>query len=431
MAETSRNLDAFNNTSTGLFRSTGAEFITAQALRDFVFSVNALIGPEVVVVVTTTLAAGQRAVCSGTGANYSVTLPPVAAAGGKLVGVRITRTTTVVITIDGNGSETINGSLTLPLDAGESVLLYCDGTEWVIVDFYQVLATVALSGSYNSLSDKPTIPSTKGDIGLGNVDNTSDADKPVSSAQATAIAAKLSAASPVMTGTVVVRQTGGTAGTDEGRLQHDGSNFLIEGMDNVTRFVLPNTGSTEWKFCKRTGASSFSDVVRIYHDGRCMFNSFWMGGEFSLDSINVNATAISLANTRRIDGRAGNWSDAYDVCFLRLGPGLWRAAGASTTSPGNFANGFSDSINASAGTDFATAIALSHGTNRITTAGHVKLPAGVASAEFTTKVINSGAANVTVWDSAGGTSKTIAAGEIGYFLQVGTSTFYAHKATLI
>lgn len=41
-------------------------------------------------------------------------------------------------------------------------------------------------------------------IGLGNVDNTSDADKPVSTAQATAIGLKANTASPTFTGTVTL-----------------------------------------------------------------------------------------------------------------------------------------------------------------------------------------------------------------------------------
>ena len=55
------------------------------------------------------------------------------------------------------------------------------------------LATVATSGSYNDLSDKPIDAGsiTKADIGLGNVDNTSDATKPVSSAQQAALDLKV------------------------------------------------------------------------------------------------------------------------------------------------------------------------------------------------------------------------------------------------
>jgi len=47
---------------------------------------------------------------------------------------------------------------------------------------------------------KTLLALVKGDVGLGNVDNTSDANKPVSTAQATAIALKADIASPTLTG---------------------------------------------------------------------------------------------------------------------------------------------------------------------------------------------------------------------------------------
>lgn len=56
------------------------------------------------------------------------------------------------------------------------------------------LKNVAFTGSYTDLTDKPSIPATKADIGLGNVDNTSDANKPVSTAQQTALDAKATTA---------------------------------------------------------------------------------------------------------------------------------------------------------------------------------------------------------------------------------------------
>lgn len=89
------------------------------------------------------------------------------------------------------------------------------------------LATVAKTGSYSDLSNKPTIPSiaglateaqvqdvqdnldaheadtanphavTKAQVGLSNVDNTSDADKPVSTAQQAALNAKANASDTV------------------------------------------------------------------------------------------------------------------------------------------------------------------------------------------------------------------------------------------
>lgn len=50
-----------------------------------------------------------------------------------------------------------------------------------------ILSTVALTGKYEDLLNKPFIPTTKTDIGLGNVDNTSDLDKPISTATQTAL----------------------------------------------------------------------------------------------------------------------------------------------------------------------------------------------------------------------------------------------------
>jgi len=56
------------------------------------------------------------------------------------------------------------------------------------------LATVATSGSYLDLSNLPTItPATKVSVGLGNVDNTSDLNKPISTATQVALDLKLNA----------------------------------------------------------------------------------------------------------------------------------------------------------------------------------------------------------------------------------------------
>lgn len=70
----------------------------------------------------------------------------------------------------------------------------------------KVAKTTTVNG--HALSDNVTV--TKGDVGLGNVDNTSDANKPVSNAQAQAIAAKLDKNQGVANAgkTVVVGQDG-------------------------------------------------------------------------------------------------------------------------------------------------------------------------------------------------------------------------------
>lgn len=78
-------------------------------------------------------------------------------------------------------------------------------------------AIVALETKVGTGADTPTLndfligtgagssgwrPAVKGDVGLGNVDNTSDVNKPVSTAQQTALNLKANLASPTFTGTV-------------------------------------------------------------------------------------------------------------------------------------------------------------------------------------------------------------------------------------
>lgn len=61
------------------------------------------------------------------------------------------------------------------------------------------------SGGWSSWKQIPSKPLTSSDVGLGNVNNTSDANKPVSSAQQTALNAKAPTSSPTLTGTVTVQ----------------------------------------------------------------------------------------------------------------------------------------------------------------------------------------------------------------------------------
>lgn len=78
------------------------------------------------------IAAGTNlAVCSGT--TYTVTLPPAATVGsGKVLYVK--RTSSGNITLDGSGTETIDGALTFVLRySNQAIELVSDGTNWLIV----------------------------------------------------------------------------------------------------------------------------------------------------------------------------------------------------------------------------------------------------------------------------------------------------------
>jgi hypothetical protein len=89
------------------------------------------------------------------------------------------------------------------------------------LDAVALLATSLLKA--NNLSDltnvaqaKINLSLVKGDVGLGNVDNTSDANKPVSTAQQTALNLKANLASPTLTG--VPAAPTATAGTNTTQL---------------------------------------------------------------------------------------------------------------------------------------------------------------------------------------------------------------------
>jgi hypothetical protein len=77
-----------------------------------------------------TLTISRQHVISGTSSDYTVTLPAASGNSGKFIGIRILNTATKLFTIDGNSSETIDGALTRIMWAGESAVLYCDGSNW-------------------------------------------------------------------------------------------------------------------------------------------------------------------------------------------------------------------------------------------------------------------------------------------------------------
>lgn len=92
-----------------------------------------IIGTVVSVTGTTVLtssAFGNLHQCSGTSANYAVTLPAVSGNAGKTIGFQMSTALTKLVTITGSGAETIDGSNTRIMWAGETAILYCDGTAW-------------------------------------------------------------------------------------------------------------------------------------------------------------------------------------------------------------------------------------------------------------------------------------------------------------
>ena len=76
---------------------------------------------------------GRMHVCSGTSANYTVTLPSPATNAGKFIGLIMSSALTKVVTILRNSSDLIDGTPTRLMWAKETATLFCDGTHWIKV----------------------------------------------------------------------------------------------------------------------------------------------------------------------------------------------------------------------------------------------------------------------------------------------------------
>lgn len=71
--------------------------------------------------------------CDATAGAFTVTLPPVSGNSGFQVTIIKTDSSSNAVTVDGDGSETINGSTsTLLYTQYEALTLICDGTVWLI-----------------------------------------------------------------------------------------------------------------------------------------------------------------------------------------------------------------------------------------------------------------------------------------------------------
>lgn len=93
---------------------------------------SSLAGAEIGVTGATTATIDRMHVCSGTSADYTVTLPAASGNAGRRLWFRMAPLASLskLVTLDGNASETIDGSLTRVMWAGETCELLCDGSNW-------------------------------------------------------------------------------------------------------------------------------------------------------------------------------------------------------------------------------------------------------------------------------------------------------------
>jgi hypothetical protein len=89
-----------------------------------------LANPESTISAAATASTAQWNRCYATSAAYALTLPPVLASAGKIVGVRIDSSSTYNVTVTGNSTDLIDGSNTYLMIPKECCEFKSDGTTW-------------------------------------------------------------------------------------------------------------------------------------------------------------------------------------------------------------------------------------------------------------------------------------------------------------
>lgn len=176
----------------------------------------------------------------------------------------------------------------------------------------QVNTVTGVKGNSESTYRTGNINITKANIGLGNVDNTSDANKPISTATQTALDGKVSKTGDTMTGTLVVPvvQTGSTEANyfQTRKMRGEGSastyyhaiDFGYAGHNQVDFYEYGGL----WNFYKNTTADGSGKVLV----GKISANG-WEGNV--VGDVTGNASSATTASKATADGSGNNIVDTY------------------------------------------------------------------------------------------------------------------------
>jgi hypothetical protein len=163
----------------------------------------------------------------------------------------------------------------------------------------------------------------KADVGLGNVDNTSDSNKPVSTAQQTALNLKANLASPALTGT----PTAPTAPAGTNTTQIATTAWVNSSLNNQSNSSYTISGGTITQYCnyfgpilicvgtyKRTTAASIQDTITF--PKAFSNNLYGLSLSFGKDSASwqpnqypavINARSATGFTIRHSDGQSGSF----------------------------------------------------------------------------------------------------------------------------
>lgn len=128
--------------------------------------------PEIAVTGATTATIDRMHYCTGTSADYTVTLPAASGNAGRRLWFRMAPLASLskLVTLDGNASETIDGATTRVMWAGETAELWCDGSNW-FKRAGRSIPMIAAAGK-NSNTTVSTATATKIGVNTSLTDNT-------------------------------------------------------------------------------------------------------------------------------------------------------------------------------------------------------------------------------------------------------------------
>lgn len=115
-----------------LLRDNTVGEISPQDARDFLLSV---FPQAVTLTASATLTSAQTVVlCDATAGDITVTLPRAEREAGRRYNIKKIDGTGNAVIIDGDGSETVDGELTVIIDTQyDAATIVSDGTEWIII----------------------------------------------------------------------------------------------------------------------------------------------------------------------------------------------------------------------------------------------------------------------------------------------------------
>lgn len=105
-------------------------------------------------VVLTSTAFGKVHVCTGTSADYTITLPTAASVAGKSIAIKGEAALTKVVTVACDGAETIDGYATRKIAQHGLFVVMSDGANWVMVN--EVGSWIPYTVTYTGFSSNPT-----------------------------------------------------------------------------------------------------------------------------------------------------------------------------------------------------------------------------------------------------------------------------------